>query len=270
VRKKNEEIRLCVDFRNLNKCSLKDNYPFPKMDHVLQKVVGATRISMMDGFSGYNQVVMHPDDMEKTAFTTPWGNFMYQKMPFRLINARATFQRAMDIAFVGEKEKFIVIYLDDMTMFSTSNEDHIKHLRQTFIKCRKYGLSLNPNKSHFSMEEGKLLGHIVSKDRVKIDPERVAAIQNIPCPRNKKEVQSFMGKINFLRRFIPNLAETMRLITNMLKKDQEIKWMIESRASFEKIKHAIGQSPVLINPHYTKDFLIFSFASENTIVAVLL
>ena len=128
VRKKNREIRLCVDFHNLNKCSLKDNYPLPKMDHVLQKVVGATHISMMDGFSGYNQVAMHPDDMEKTAFTTPWGAFMYQKMPFCLINVGETFQQAMDIASVGEKDKFIVIYLDDMMVFLMSDDDHIKHL----------------------------------------------------------------------------------------------------------------------------------------------
>jgi len=119
ARNKNREIHLCVDLCNLKKCSLKYNYPLPKMDHVLQKVVGATRISMMDGFSGYNQVAMHLDDMEKIAFTTPWGTFMYQKMPFGLINIRATFQRAMDIAFVGEKDKFIVIYLDDMMVFST-------------------------------------------------------------------------------------------------------------------------------------------------------
>jgi hypothetical protein len=171
VRKKSGEIRLCVDFRNLNKCSLKYNYPLPKMDHILQKVVGENMISMMDGFSGYNQVAMHLDDREKTTFTTPWGTFMYDKMPFGLINAGENFQRAMDIAFVGERDKFIVIYLDDMTVFSKTDEDHIKHLRKTFVKCRKFGLSLNPKKSYFSMEEGKLLGHIVSKEGVKIDPK---------------------------------------------------------------------------------------------------
>ena len=175
---------------------------------------------------------MHPDDIEKIVFTTPWGTFMYQKMSFGLINVGANFQRAIDIAFVGEKDKFIVIYLDDMIMFSTSDDDHIKHLRLTFIKCKRYGLSLNPKKSHFAMEEERLLGHIVSQDGVRIDPERVDAIQNIPYPINKKEVQSFMGKINFLRRFIPNLAENMRLITNMLKKDEDIKWTIEAHSSF--------------------------------------
>jgi hypothetical protein len=171
VRKKNGEIRLCVDFRNLNRSSLKDNYPLPKMDHVLEKVVGANIISMIDGFSGYNQIVVHEDDREKTVFTTPWGTFMYDKMPFGLMNAGATFQRAMDIAFVGERDKFVVIYLDDLTVFSNSDAEHLVHLRQTFEKCRKFGLSLNPKKSHFSMQEGKLLGHIVSKDGIKVDPK---------------------------------------------------------------------------------------------------
>jgi hypothetical protein len=106
---------------------------------------------------------MHLDDREKTTFTTPWGNLMYDKIPFGLINVGATFQRAMDIAFVGEKDRFIVIYLDDMAIFSMKNEYHIEHLRKTFGKCRKFGLSLNPKKSYFSMTEGKLLGHIVSK-----------------------------------------------------------------------------------------------------------
>jgi len=121
-------------------------------------------------------VAMHIDDREKTTFTTLWGTFIYNKMPFILINARATFQRAMDIAFVGENDKFIVIYLDDMNIFSQNDEDHVKHMRQTLLKCRKYRLSLNPKKSYFAMEEGKLLGYTVSKEGVKIDPERVVAI----------------------------------------------------------------------------------------------
>jgi hypothetical protein len=243
VRKKNGEIRLCVDFRNLNRSSLKDNYPLPKMDHILEKVVGENRISMIDGFSGYNQIVVHENDKEKTAFTTPWGTFMYDKMPFGLMNAGATFQRAMDIAFVGEKDKFVVIYLDDLTFFSNSDAKHLKHLRQTFDKCRKFGLSLNPKKSHFSMQEGKLLGHIVSKYGIKVDPKRVEAIDQINIPRNKKEIQSFLGRINFLRRFIPNFAEIIKLITDMLKKDNEVKWTTEAKAYFQRVKKSIGEAP---------------------------
>jgi hypothetical protein len=122
VRKKSGEIRLCVDFRNLNRSSKKDNYPLPNMEHILQRVTGASRISMIDGFSGYNQISVMPEDREKTTFTTPWGTFMYAKMPFGLMNAGATFQRAMDIAFIGEKDQFVVIYLDDITVFSRSDK----------------------------------------------------------------------------------------------------------------------------------------------------
>jgi hypothetical protein len=125
IRKKNREIRLCVDFRNLNRCSLKDNYSLPKMDHILQRVVDAKRISMLDGYSGYNQISVVEEDKKKTTFTTPWVTFMYKKMPFRLMNAGATFQRAMNISFIGEKDRFVVIYLDEITVFLASDEEHL-------------------------------------------------------------------------------------------------------------------------------------------------
>ena len=115
----------------------------------------------MDGFFGYNQVKVLPEDQEKTAFTTSWGTFMYANMPFGLMNAGATFQWAMDIAFADEKDKFVVIYMDDITVYSRWAKDHIRHLERVFIKCRKYGISLNPRKSNFTLEERKLLGHII-------------------------------------------------------------------------------------------------------------
>ena len=133
VRKNNGEVRLCIDFRNLNKVSLKDNYPLPKMEHILQKVVGSERISTMDGFSGYNQIKVLPEDKEKIAFITPWGTFMYAKMPFGLMNAGATFQRAMDIAFAEENDKFVVVYMVDITVYSGSDREHIKHLEKVFL-----------------------------------------------------------------------------------------------------------------------------------------
>jgi len=195
---------------------------------------------------------------------------MYDKIPFGLMNVGATFHRAMDIAFVGERDKFIVIYLYDLIVFSNSDEDHLNHLRQTFLKCKKYGLSLNPKKSHFSMQEGKLLGNIVYKHGVKIDPQRVEATKVINFPRNKKEIQSFLGKINFVRRFIPNFVEIVKDLTYMLKKDNDFKWSSKAKFSFEQINKSLGEAPVLVSPNYSKDFLIFSFAYENTIDAVLL
>jgi hypothetical protein len=124
------------------------------MDHILQKVLGSQKMSRPDGFFGYNQIMVHLDDQEKTTFTTPWVTFMYAKIPFGLMNAGENFQRAMDIAFVDEKDKFIVIYLDDITIYSVFDEEYLKHLRRDFQKCRKFGISLNPKKSNFGMEEG--------------------------------------------------------------------------------------------------------------------
>ena len=191
-------------------------------------------------------------------------------MPFGLKNAGATFQRAMDIAFAKEIHEFLVIYLDDLTPFPKSDQEHLKHLRQIFITCRKYGISLNPKKSLFSLEEGKLLGHIISKDGIRIDPDRIQAIIQMPPPRNIKELQAFLGKINFLRRFIPNLAELSRSLNNMLKKDSKVKWTVEANQAFEGIKFALTQTPVLTNPQFDREFIIFSFASQHTIAAVLL
>jgi hypothetical protein len=232
VRKKNGEIILCVDFRNLNRSSRKDNYPLPNMEHILQRVTRASRMSMIDGFSGYNQISVMPEDREKTTFTTPWGifmgTFMYAKMPFGLMNAGATFQRAMDIDFIREKDKFVVVYLDDITVFSKSDKEHCCHLRKVFLKCRSFRISLNTKKSLFAMQEGKLLGHIVSVEGVRIDPIRVEAIQSLSILRSKKEVQSFLGKINFLRRFVPNFVEDIKLITSMLRKGNEVRWTSES------------------------------------------
>jgi hypothetical protein len=206
------------------------------MEHILQKVTGSSRMSMIDGFSGYNQIFVLPEDREKTNFTTPWGTFMYDKIHFGLMNAGETFQRAMDIAFVGEKDKFVVIYLDDITEFSRSDKEHCHHLRKVFLKCRRFCLSLNPKKSLLVMKERKLLGHIVSAEGVRIDPTRVDAIQALSFPRSKKEVQSFLGKINFLRRFISNFAELVKHITTMLRKGSGLKWSVNSISSFGQIK----------------------------------
>lgn len=193
---------------------------------------------------------------------------MYAQMPFGLMNAGATFQRAMNIAFVGDK--FVVIYLDDITIFSTSYEEHLDHLKKNFEKCRKFGLSLNTKKSIFALEEEKLLGHFVSRDGVKIDPTRVQVVQKIPLPTSKKEIKKFPGKIKFLRRFVSNYAEIVKEITNMLKKENEVHWTKEAREPFPWIKEALQAALVLISPDYQKAFPVFSFASPNSIVVVLL
>jgi hypothetical protein len=270
TRKKTGKIRICIDFRNLNIACTKDHYPLPKMETLLQRVIGSGMISMLDGLSGYNQIRLKAKDMHKTTFTTPWGTFEYLRMPFGLSNAGATFQRAMDYAFRGLIGKLIEIYQDDLTVFSKDGKTHINHFRQVFDRCREFGISLNPAKSVFGVTEGKLLGHIITKEGVNLDPERVEAIGKVPLPTSKKALQSFLGQINFVHRFIPNYAEIMKPIYKLLKKDVKFEWNEESRRAFETIKTAICEAPVLISPGYNKDFQIFSFAFEDTITGVLL
>jgi hypothetical protein len=224
---------------------------------------------MIDGFSVYNQISVMPKDREKTTFTTPWGTFMYAKIPFGLMNAGATFQRAMDIAFIGEKYQFVVIYLDHIIVFSRYDKEHCCHLRKVLLKCHRFGISLNPKKSFFPMKEGKLLGHIVSVEGVRIDPIKVESIHTLSLRRSRKEVQDFLGKINFLRRFMSNFVE-VKHITTMLRKGNEVKWITEPRESFVQIKKALIEAPLLINPNYSKDFLVFSFSSFDTVTTVLL
>jgi hypothetical protein len=175
----------------------------------------------------------------------------------------------MEISFIGEKYKFVVIFLDDITVFSRSDKEHCCHLRKVFLKCRRFGLSLNPKKSLFSMKEGKLLGHIVSAKGVRIDPSRVEAIQTLSLPRSKKEVQAFLGKINLLRRFISNFVELVKHITAMLRKGNEVKWTTKPREYFIQIKRTLTKAPMLISPDYYKEFLIFSFDSFDTVALVL-
>jgi hypothetical protein len=164
----------------------------------------------------------------------------------------------------------VVIYLDDIMVFSSSDKEHHRHLRKVFMKCQRFDLSLNPQKYLFAMQEGKLLGHIVSAEGVRIDPSRVEAIQTLSLPRSKKEVQDFLGKINFLRRFVSNFVKLVKHITTILRKGNEVKWTAEPRESFDQIKRALTRTPVLISPDYSKEFQIFSFASFDTVTAVLL
>jgi hypothetical protein len=142
----------------------KDGYLVPSMEQMLQRVSSSEMFSLLDGFSGYNQVLVTPEDRLKTTFRTKWGTYAYRKIPFGLINVGATFQRSMDIDFCGLLGKFVVVYLDDVIVFSKKKEEHIVHLRHIFDRCHRYGISLNPKKSIFCVTEGKILGCIVLKE----------------------------------------------------------------------------------------------------------
>jgi hypothetical protein len=165
VKKKSGEIHICVDFINLNKASKKDNYLVPPMEQLLQLISRYEMFSLIDGFSRYNQVLLEEDCL-KTTFCTKWGTFSYKCMPFGLINARETFQRSMDVSFRGMINKCVVVYLNDVMVYSKSISNHILHLTKIFERCRRCGISLNPKKTIFGVTKGKLLGHIISKEGI--------------------------------------------------------------------------------------------------------
>lgn len=199
----------------------------------------------MDGFSGYNQVVVKESEHFKTTFTTPWGTYVYVRMPFGLTNAGDTFQRAMDVAFSNFINKFLMVYQDDLTTYSEKEDQHCEHLEKIFIRALEYSVSLNPKKCAFGVEEGKLLGHFVSKEGVRIDPERVMEIDKLSPPKNVKRIQSFFGQVKFFRRFVTNFAEICIPISRMLKKGAKFEWCEEANESFRKIMGAIKDAPVL-------------------------
>src|SRR3954466_15614736 len=189
VPKKDGKVRTCVDYRDLIIASPKDDFPLPHIDVLVDNTAEFSVFSFMDGFSSYNQIKMAPEDMEKTTFITPWGTFCYKVMPFELKNAGATYQRAMTTLFHDMMHKEIEVYVDDMIAKSSTEEEHIEYLLKLFQRLRKYQLRLNPNKCTFGVRSGKLLGFIVSQRGIKVDLDKVRAIQEMPAPKTEKQVR---------------------------------------------------------------------------------
>src|ERR1044072_8653135 len=215
---------MCADYRDLNRSSLKDNFPIPHIDVLVDNTAQHKVFSFMDGFSGYNQIKMAPEDMEKTIFVTQWGTFCYKVMRFRLKNASAIYQRAMVALFHDMIHHEIEVFVDDMIARSQTKEEHLDHLRKLFDRLKKYRLRINPNKCTFGVRSGKLLGFIVSGKGIEVERAKVKAIQEIPAPRTKKEVRGFLGRLNYISRFIAHLTATCEPIFKLLKKDQVVKW----------------------------------------------
>eukprot|EP00253_Pinus_taeda_P005698 PITA_05698 len=239
------------------------------MEQILQSVAGSELMSFLDRFSGYNQILVHPDDQLKTTFRTKWGTYAYQKMPFGLINAGATFQRAVDITFKGLINRTVVVYLDDITVFSRERSNHLQDLNQIFQHCKKYGISLNPKKSFFALDQGKLLGFIVSKDGIYIDPDRINEISEVPFPHNKKSMQSFLGQINFVKIFIAYFSQIILPLQTMIKKNLVFKWGVPEKEAFELIKKSIINAPTLNTPNFSNHFTLYTIASDSSYAAVL-
>uniref|UniRef100_A0A2N9GMR5 RNA-directed DNA polymerase n=1 Tax=Fagus sylvatica TaxID=28930 RepID=A0A2N9GMR5_FAGSY len=248
VKKKNGQIRCCVDFRNLNKACPKDEFPLPNMDLLIDSAAGHAMFSFMDGFSGYNQIRMSTRDAEKTAFRTPIGNFYYTVMPFGLKNAGATYQRTMTAMFHDMMHKEIEDYVDDIVVKSKKREDHLGILRKVFDRCRLYKLKMNPLKCAFGVSAGKFLGFLVHNRGIDVDPAKASAIATMKAPTSHKELKSFLGRLSYIRRFIPGLAAVTAVFAPLMKKGVPFIWSTACQQAFEKIQQIMTKLPTVCAP----------------------
>ncbi|KAL0556401.1 hypothetical protein IC582_004915 [Cucumis melo] len=227
---------MCLDYRDLSRASLKDNFSLPHIDILVDNTAEYSTFSFMDDFSGYNQIKITEEDKDKTTFIILWGTFCYKVMSFGLKNVGATYQRSIVTLFHDMMHKEIEAYVDDMIAKSKADEDHTTTLQKLFDRLRKYQLKLNPSKCTFGATSGKLLGFIVIEEGIKIDLDKVRAIMEMPSPNIEKEFRGFLGRLNYISRFISHLTPTCEPILKLLCKSNLGKWNEDCKEAFNKIK----------------------------------
>ena len=219
VKKKDGTWRLCVDYRGLNKQTVKDKYPIPLLEDLLDELGGACYFSKLDLRAGFHQLRMTPEDVYKTAFKTHSGHYEYLVMPFGLSNAPYTFQGLMNHVFQEISRKFLLVFFDDILVYSSSWEEHLQHLHEVFAILRHQQLYLKASKCTFSATSIEYLGHFISAAGVSTDPKKIEAIRNWPTPSSQKQLRSFLGLANYYRRFIRGYSIISRPLTILLKKE---------------------------------------------------
>ncbi|WRX22821.1 G-patch domain - like 10 [Theobroma cacao] len=269
VLKKDGKVRMCVDYRDLNRASLKDNFSLPHINTLVDNTARHSVFSFMDGFSGYNQIKMAPEDREKTTFITMWGTFCYKVMPFSLKNAGVTYQRAMVTLFHDMMHREVEVYVDNMIVKARKTEDRVTNLERLFKRLRKFQLRLNPAKCTFGVTSGKLLGFIVSERGIKVDLNKVQAIRDLPPPKTQKEVRGFLGRLNYIARFISQLTLKCDPIFKLLRKHNLGAWNKECQVAFDKVKEYLLSPLVLVPPVVGRPLLLYLTVNEGSMGCVL-
>ena len=208
--------RICIDYRKLNKATRKYHFPLPFLDLMLDRLAGHEYYCFLDGYSGYNQIAINPEDQEKTTFTCPYGTFAFRRMPFGLCNAPGTFQRCMVAIFSDMVEKKIEIFMDDFSVLGNSFDNCLENLRSVLIRCEETNLVLNWEKCHFMVQEGIVLGHRISARGIEVDGAKIEAIEKLPPPASVKGIRSFLGHAGFYRRFIKDFSQIAKSLSNLL------------------------------------------------------
>ena len=270
VTKKDGGLRMCVDYRALNKITVKNKYPLPRIDDLLDQLHGATVFSSLDLQSGYHQIRIQDEDVPKTAFKTPMGLYQFRVLAFGLTNAPATFQNVMNDVFRKHLGKFVLVYLDDILIFSRSPEEHEQHLRVVLDLLRKENFYAKLSKCEFNKPELQFLGHIVGRNGIKMDPQKTAVIDAWPQPRDLHQLRSFIGLATYFRRFVQGYSKLVSPLTDLLRGKTQWLWSDKCEQAFQDTKLALTSHPVLVMPDYSKPFEVVCDASVTGLGAVLL
>ncbi|GJP57976.1 hypothetical protein CLOP_g19892 [Closterium sp. NIES-67] len=263
-------LRMCIDYRARYKQTIKNKYPIPRIDELLDQLRGATVFSKLDLRSEYWQIRMADNSIHKTAFRTRYGSYEYLVMPFGLTNAPATFQAEMNHILRPPLDECVVVYLDDILIYSCDMKQHVEHLRCVFEILRRERFYVKLSKSDFALEKVQFLGHIVSAQGVHVGPKKVEAVRTWKTPENVKELQQFLGFANYYNRFVPQYAKLAAPLMNLLKKNTPYKWEPKHQDAVEQLKQALTSAPVLILPDPERDYVIEADASDQAVGAVLM
>lgn len=265
-----KKFRMVIDYRKLNEKTIEDKYPLPKIEEILDNLGKCCYFTTLDLAQGFHQIEMHPESIEKTAFTVNNGHYEYVRMPFGLKNAPSTFQRVMDNVLKEYLNEFCLVYMDDVIVFSKSLQEHINHLRLVFQKLRHYNLKVQLDKTEFCSKNVEFLGHVVTPEGVKPNPSKLKAVEQYPLPQTTKQIKSFLGLIGYYRRFINNFAKVVAPITKCLKKGAKINVNdSEYIAAFNLCKDLLTNAPILAYPDFTKPFKLTTDASNVALGSVL-
>jgi hypothetical protein len=269
VKKKDGTMRLCVDYRALNKMTIKNKYPLPRIDELMDRLLGATHFTKIDLRSGYHQVRIAPEDIPKTAFSTRYGHYEFLVLPFGLTNAPATFMNLMQNVFLSYLDDFVIVFLDDILIYSKSEEEHLKHLRLVLQSLRDNRLYAKESKCDFFKQQIGFLGHIISKDGIMMEPGKVKAVMEWPTLKTVFDVRSFLGLAGYYRRFVKDFSKIAAPLTDLLHKNTEFKWTEKQEAAFTQLKKTVCEAPVLIVPDPNKPYMVVTDASGFAIGAAL-
>lgn len=271
--KKDGSLRFCIDYRKLNTMTIRDAYPIPRIDDTLDSLQEAKFVSTLDLRSGYWQVEMEKNSRDKTAFVTHKGLFQFNVMPFGLTNAPATFQRLMDIVLAGLKWQCCLVYIDDVVIYSPTFEQHLTDLQNVFQALSTAKLTLKASKCQFCRKEMRYLGHIITQQGIKPDPDLIKSVTQFPQPQKVKDVQSFLGLTGYYRKFIRNYAKIAEPLLKQLRNNQRnnhhLQWSPECTQAFETLKNKLTNAPIMNTPNFEHPFILELDACEYGLGAVL-